>query len=173
MLIALFRCGAAPHDDRGGDYATAFTGIVLIQTIGQRLIEESRRHQNLIDIAQPSQRQIGEAAADAVADHEGAGEDGGGDRHADNDGEVDAAKVPEVAEEEGESVHGDLSVLSESATAIALLFNMDEQDGQDKGEDLAFAILSCPSCPSMFDFSFSTIDSRPWLIRTRCFRSRG
>ena len=60
-------------------------------------IEESRGDQGGIDRAQTPERQIGQASAHAVADHQRAGESGRGDRHAQHHGDVDAAEVAEVA----------------------------------------------------------------------------
>jgi len=70
---------------------------------GEGLVNETWRSKGVIDEIEAVFCEIAQAAADAVAYHQRAGEDGGGDGHACDDGEVGGAEIRKIAEEEGEA----------------------------------------------------------------------
>ena len=75
---------------------------VLRRCAGERLLEEPRRHQRMIDRPEPLNRQRPQAPAHAVADHQRARQHRRRDGHADGHREVGPAEVDEVAEDEAE-----------------------------------------------------------------------
>src|SRR4051794_2828195 len=93
-------CAAAEGDGGGDGFETFLEGGRLGEMLGEGLIEEARGDEGVVYEAEAILGEVAEAAADAVADHECAGEYGGGDGHAGDGGEVGGAEVAEVTEEE-------------------------------------------------------------------------